>query len=110
MGTYVYAIVSGQAIEASLGYFINPLMSVALGAVFLRERLSKAQLAAVALAAAGVLYITISTGAAPFLGLALAASFALYGFIRKIAPLGSLEGMALENFIAREHESGTLFL
>ncbi len=108
-GTYVYAIVSGQAIEASLGYFINPLMSVALGAVFLRERLSKAQLAAVALAAAGVLYITISTGTAPFLGLALAASFALYGFIRKIAPLGSLEGMALENFILAPFALGYMF-
>lgn len=74
-GTYVYSIVSGQTIEASLGYFINPLMSVALGALFLGERLSKAQLGAVALAAAGVLYITISTGTAPFLGLVLAASF-----------------------------------
>lgn len=72
-GTYVYSIVSGQTIEASLGYFINPLMSVALGALFLGERLSKAQLGAVALAAAGVLYITISTGTAPFLGLVLAA-------------------------------------
>lgn len=108
-GTYVYSIVSGQTIEASLGYFINPLMSVALGALFLGERLSKAQLGAVALAAAGVLYITISTGTAPFLGLVLAASFALYGLIRKLAPLGSLEGMALENVILAPFALGYMF-
>lgn len=89
-GTYVYSIVSGQTIEASLGYFINPLMSVAL-------------------AAAGVLYITISTGTAPFLGLVLAASFALYGLIRKLAPLGSLEGMALENVILAPFALGYMF-
>ena len=65
-GTYVYSIVSGQTIEASLGYFINPLMSVALGALFLGERLSKAQLGAVALAAAGVLYIIENVILAPF--------------------------------------------
>lgn len=98
-GSYVYAIVSGQTIEASLGYFVNPLMSVALGAIFLGEKLTKPQLAAVVLATVGVMWITIQTGAAPFLGLFLAASFALYGFIRKVAPLGSLEGMALESVL-----------
>ena len=98
-GTYVYAIVSGRTIEASLGYFINPLMSVALGAFFLKERLRRAQLAAVGLAAVGVAWITWQTGTAPFLGLGLAASFAVYGLLRKIAPLGSLEGMALESTV-----------
>ena len=96
-GTYVYAIVSGRTLEASLGYFVNPLMSVALGAFFLRERLRRAQLAAVALAACGVIWITWKTGTAPLLGLAMAGSFAVYGLLRKIAPLGSLEGMALES-------------
>ena len=96
-GTYVYAIVSGRTLEASLGYFVNPLMSVALGAFFLRERLRRAQLAAVALASCGVLWITWQTGTAPLLGLAMAGSFAVYGLLRKIAPLGSLEGMALES-------------
>ena len=96
-GTYVYAIVSGRTLEASLGYFVNPLMSVALGAFFLRERLRRAQLAAVALAACGVLWITWQTGTAPLLGLAMAGSFAVYGLLRKIATLGSLEGMALES-------------
>lgn len=96
-GTYVYAIVTGRTLEASLGYFVNPLMSVALGAFFLRERLRRAQLAAVALAACGVIWITWKTGTAPLLGLAMAGSFAVYGLLRKIAPLGSLEGMALES-------------
>ena len=98
-GAYVYAIVSDRTIEASLGYFVNPLMSVAIGALFLGERLSRWQWMAVALAATGVIWITIQTGTAPFLGLFLAASFAFYGLIRKIAPLGSLEGMALESVL-----------
>ena len=74
-------------------------MSVAIGALFLGERLSRWQWMAVALAATGVIWITIQTGTAPFLGLFLAASFAFYGLIRKIAPLGSLEGMALESVL-----------
>ncbi len=98
-GTYVYAIVSGRTLEASLGYFINPLMSIALGSVFLKERLRPVQYAAVALAAVGVAWITWQTGNAPWLGLALAGSFALYGLVRKVAPLPSLEGLALETVI-----------
>ncbi len=98
-GTYVYSIVSGRTLEASLGYFINPLMSIALGSVFLKERLRPVQYAAVALAAAGVLWITWQTGEAPWLGLTLAVTFALYGLVRKVAPLPSLEGLALETII-----------
>lgn len=98
-GTYVYSIVSGRTIEASLGYFINPLVSIALGALFLKERLQPLQKAAVALAAAGVAWITWSTGVAPWLGLVLAFSFGLYGLIRKMAPLGSIEGMTLESLM-----------
>ena len=98
-GTYVYSIVSGRTLEASLGYFINPLMSIALGSVFLKERLRPVQYAAVVLAAAGVLWITWQTGEAPWLGLTLAVTFALYGLVRKVAPLPSLEGLALETII-----------
>ena len=98
-GTYVYSIVSGQTIEASLGYFINPLVSIALGSLFLRERLRRPQQAAVVLAGVGVLWITWTTGVAPWLGLMLAVTFGLYGLIRKIAPLGSLEGMVLESLL-----------
>lgn len=98
-GIYVYTIVSGRTLEASLGYFMNPLISVALGAVFLKEELRLGQKVSVMLAALGVLWITLSTGNAPYLGLCLSTSFALYGLLRKIAPLGSLEGLALESLM-----------
>ena len=98
-GIYVYSIVSGRTIEASLGYFINPLVSMILGAAFLHEQLGRVQAAAVAIAAAGVAWITWSEGVAPVLGLGLALTFGLYGLIRKIAPLGSLEGFSLETMI-----------
>ncbi len=107
-GTYVYSIVSGRTLEASLGYFINPLMSIALGSVFLKERLRPVQYAAVALAAAGVLWITWQTGEAPWLGLTLAVTFALYGLVRKVAPLPSLEGLALETIILTPFALGYL--
>lgn len=95
-GVYVYAITSGQTLEASLGYFINPLVSVVMGALILKERLRAAQKAAFGLAALGVVWIAWKTGATPWLGLCLAVSFAFYGLLRKIAPLGSLEGLSLE--------------
>jgi chloramphenicol-sensitive protein RarD len=98
-GIYVYAIVTGQTLEASLGYFINPLVSVAIGALVLRERLSAPKLAAVLIAFAGVAWITLRAGGVPWLGLGLAFSFAFYGLIRKIAPLGSLEGLAMETIV-----------
>ncbi len=98
-GTYVYAIVTDRTIEASLGYFINPLVSILLSAVFLREKLRPAQKIAVGLAAVGVLWISWVKGVPPFLGLALAFTFGVYGLIRKIAPLGSIEGLTLESLI-----------
>ncbi|WP_443743935.1 EamA family transporter RarD, partial [Sutterella sp.] len=98
-GTYVYAIVSNHTIEASLGYFINPLVTILISSIFLRERLRGVQKAAVALAAVGVAWITITKGVPPYLGLVLALSFAFYGLIRKTAPLGSVEGLTLESLI-----------
>ena len=109
-GIYVYAIVSGRTIEASLGYFINPLVSIALGSLFLRERLRRPQQAAVVLAGIGVLWITWTTGVAPWLGLMLAVTFGLYGLIRKIAPLGSLEGMVLESLLLTPAAAAWLWL
>jgi chloramphenicol-sensitive protein RarD len=96
---YVYAIQSGQVVEASLGYFINPLVSVLLGVLVLHERLDKVQWAAVALAAAGVLWLTVLGGRLPWIALVLAVSFALYGLMRKTASLGALEGLALETLL-----------
>lgn len=96
---YVYSVHSQQVVESSLGYFINPLVSVALGVLVLRERLSAAQWVAVALAALGVLWLTWHGGRLPWIALALAFSFGLYGLVRKTAPLGALEGLALETLL-----------
>ena len=90
---------NGHVIEASLGYFINPLVNVLLGVLVLRERLRRAQWLAVALAAAGVLWLTLHTGRLPWIALALACSFGLYGLMRKTAPLGAIEGFALETLL-----------
>lgn len=96
---YVYAVQSAQVVEASLGYFINPLLSVCLGVVVLRERLKRVQWVAVGFAAAGVLWLTWHTGRLPWLGLALAATFAVYGLLRKTSVLGPLEGSTLESLL-----------
>jgi chloramphenicol-sensitive protein RarD len=92
---YVYAVQSAQVVEASLGYFIN----VCLGVVVLRERLKRIQWVAVAFAAAGVIWLTWHTGRLPWLGLALAATFAVYGLLRKTSVLGPLEGLTLETLL-----------
>lgn len=96
---YVYAVQSAQVVEASLGYFINPLISVCLGVVVLRERLQRVQWVAVAFAAAGVIWLTWHTGRLPWLGLALAVTFAVYGLLRKTSALGPLEGLTLETLL-----------
>jgi chloramphenicol-sensitive protein RarD len=97
--TYVYAVQTGQVVEGSLGYFINPLVNVLLGVVVLRERLKAVQWVAVGLAACGVLWLTWHAGRLPWIALVLAGSFGVYGLIRKTAPLGALEGLALENLL-----------
>ena len=94
--TYVWAVNSGFVVESSLGYFINPLVSVLLGVIFLRERLRPLQWLLVILAAAGVTYLTISTGKLPWISLVLALSFGSYGLMKKLTPLGSLQGLTLE--------------
>jgi len=96
---YVHAIQSGQVVEASLGYFINPIVNVMLGVLVLHERLNRVQWAAVALAALGVLWLTLLAGRLPWIALALALSFGLYGLMRKTSSLGALEGLALETFL-----------
>ena len=93
---YVWAVNSHRVVEASLGYFINPLVNVLLGFVVLHERLRRVQWLAVALAALGVVWLTVQAGQLPWIALVLAASFGLYGLLRKTASLGSLEGLALE--------------
>lgn len=93
---YIWAVNAGHIVDASLGYFINPLVSVLLGVLFLRERLRLWQGMAIGLAAAGVLFLTLGLGAFPWIAFTLAGTFGFYGLLRKIAPLGSLEGLSLE--------------
>ena len=94
--TYIWAVNAGHVVDSSLGYFINPLVSVLLGVLFLRERLRFWQGVAIGLAAGGVLFLTLGLGAFPWIALTLAGTFGFYGLLRKTAPLGSLEGLSLE--------------
>ncbi len=93
---YVWGVNSGFIVETSLGYFINPLLSVLLGVIFLRERLRATQWIPVVIAAMGVIYLTVVYGRLPWIALSLAFSFGFYGFVKKLAPLGSLYGLTLE--------------
>ncbi|HEX6032802.1 MAG TPA: EamA family transporter RarD, partial [Anaerolineales bacterium] len=86
---YVWGVNSGFIVETSLGYFINPLVSVLLGVIFLRERLRAIQWVPVGLATIGVIYLTLTYGRLPWIALSLAFSFGIYGFVKKLAPLGS---------------------
>jgi chloramphenicol-sensitive protein RarD len=96
---YVWAVNHGHVIEASLGYFVTPLVNVLLGTCVLGERPRRLQWVAVALAACGVLWLTLTLGRPPWIALGLAGSFGSYGLLRKMAPLGALEGLALETAV-----------
>ncbi|MDR3499583.1 MAG: EamA family transporter RarD [Parvibaculum sp.] len=93
---FIWAVNSGRILETSLGYFINPLVSVLAGVVLLGERLSRAQIVAMALAAAGVFYFTLALGFVPWISLFLAFSFAGYGYLKKIMRVEALEGLFVE--------------
>lgn len=94
--TYVWAVNAGFIVETSLGYFINPLLSVLLGVVILQERLRPWQWLPIGLATLGVTYLTYTYGSLPWIALTLAFTFAIYGLVKKIAPLGALYGLTLE--------------
>jgi chloramphenicol-sensitive protein RarD len=96
---YVWGVNAGHIIETSLGYFINPLLSVLLGLVILREKLRRAQWIPILIAFIGVGYLTIEFGRPPWIALTLACSFAFYGLAKKLAPLSSLFGLTLETGI-----------
>jgi chloramphenicol-sensitive protein RarD len=96
---YVYSVSTNQVVEAALGYFINPLVSVAMGVVILRERLKGGQWAAVGIAGVGVLVIGIAEGAAPWIGLILAFSFGSYGLLKKLAGVDAVPGLTVETIV-----------
>lgn len=98
-GLYVWAIADGRAVETALGYYINPLVVVVMGAVLLGERLSRPQIVAVGLAALAVVILTVYAGGLPWVSLALALSFAVYGYLRKTLPVGPSQGFFLEVLI-----------
>lgn len=97
--TYIWAVNAGRVVDASLGYFINPLINVLLGVVFLHERLNKTQWLAIAIASLGVGWLTWQAGHLPWVALILATTFGFYGLLRKTAQLGALEGLSLETLV-----------
>jgi chloramphenicol-sensitive protein RarD len=96
---YIYGVSTGQIVQASLGYFVTPLVNVLFGLVFFRERLRPWQWAAVTLAAVGVVYLVARAGGVPWIALTLALSFGLYGLLRKQVPLDGLVCLAVETFL-----------
>lgn len=93
---YVWAVINDRILEASLGYYINPLIYVAAGVFILGEKLRRAQIAAVGLAATGVLVLTFGAGVFPWVSLLLALLFTVYGYIRKTTPVGAMPGLFIE--------------
>ncbi|WP_087973700.1 EamA family transporter RarD [Oceanobacillus rekensis] len=96
---FIWAVVSGHVLQASLGYYINPLISILLGIIILKESVSKGQIISFILAAAGVLYLTFSYGVFPWVSLLLATSFALYGLLKKTVDIGAMYGLTIETMI-----------
>jgi chloramphenicol-sensitive protein RarD len=98
-GVYIWAVNSGQVVEASLGYFINPLVTIAMGVLLLKERLRPAQWAAVGIGFAAVVVLTVGYGRPPWVSLVLAFSFAVYGLVKKKVNLGGIESLAAETAV-----------
>ena len=94
---YIWAVNAGHVVESSLGYFINPLLNVVLGVAFLHERLSRTQWTSVALATAGVVWLTVQYGQPPWIAICLALSFALYGLLRKLLAIEAVTGLGMES-------------
>lgn len=96
---YIWAVVNGHVLEGSLGYYLNPLVNILLGVVLLKERLTRPQTVAVGLAGIGVAILALGAGSGLWISLTLAFSFALYGFLRKVAPVEAVEGLSIETLI-----------
>ncbi len=105
---YVWAVNAGHVLECSLGYFLVPLINVALGRLVFHERLRPVQIAAIGCAAAGVALLVIQVGRVPWIALSLAASFGAYGLLRKQSPLGALNGLAVETTLLAPVAAGLL--
>lgn len=97
---YIWATNNGHVVEASLGYYINPIIMIAMGVILLHEKMRKMQWISIAIASTGVLVLTIDYGRLPWIAIALALSWGSYGFIKKTLGLGALEGLAIETMIS----------
>ncbi|CAB4817782.1 MAG: EamA family transporter RarD [Actinobacteria bacterium] len=97
---FIWATNNGHVVETSLGYYINPLAMIAFGVIALKERIRKLQWAAISIATAGVLVLTIDYGRLPWIALVIALSWGSYGIMKKLLGLGALEGLAIETFIS----------
>ena len=97
---YIWATNNGHVVEASLGYYINPVIIIAMGVILLHEKMRKLQWISIAIASTGVLILTIDYGRLPWIAIALALSWGSYGFIKKSLGLGALEGLAIETMIS----------
>lgn len=108
-GIYIWAVANHRVVEASMGYFLTPLLNVISGVLLFKERLDKLKLIAVIFAALGVLYYIFSTSAIPWVGLAVGISFAAYGFLRKTMNTNAIPGLFIETLILLPFTLGTLF-
>ncbi len=107
-GIYIFSVVNGRMLESSLGYYVNPLVNVLLGVVVLGERLEGPVRFATALAALGVASMAVSLGQLPWISVLLAASFGLYGLLRKLAPVGAMSGLLIETLLLLPFAAGFL--
>jgi chloramphenicol-sensitive protein RarD len=107
-GVYIWAATNGHVVDAALGYFINPLVTVALGVLVFRERIGRWQLIALALALVAVVVLTAEVGAPPYVAVALAATFALYGLVKKVVVADPRVSVAVETFLALPLAAGYL--
>ncbi|OBI84297.1 EamA family transporter RarD [Mycobacterium sp. E740] len=109
-GIYVYAVTNGHVVDAALGYFITPLVTVALGVLVFREQLNRSQVAALMVAVAGVVVLALEVGAPPYIGLALAFSFGLYGAVKKVVPTDPRVSVGIEAGVATPFAAGYLVM
>lgn len=107
-GVYIYATTHGHVVDAALGYFINPLLTVVIGVLVFRERIGRWQLVALALALIAVVVLTVEVGTPPYVAVALAASFALYGLVKKVVVADPRVSVAVETFLALPLAGGYL--
>ncbi len=107
---YIYAVARHELVEASLGYFINPLLSIALGVIFLGEKLSPLRIAAIVLATLAVGFKAMALGHFPWIALSLAVTFGFYGYVRKLTPVAAFDGLTIETLLLLPITAGALLL